>query len=137
MSSREIVENFIAEKKKHNMKFLFIQLALDFVEAAIAVAFIMNALNNDKSIIGIVIVLFVVLSLTMDIHIKLHFGSFKYFSWESHIMSDCNIAEQELKNAQKASAKDKITDTELSAAQKKFDETMDSIAEKIKAGFSK
>lgn len=137
MSSREIVETFIAEKKKHNMKFMLIQLALDFIEAAIAVLFIMNALNNDKSILGIVIVLFVVLSLTMDIHIKLHFGSFKYFSWESHIMSDYNNAEQELKNAQKATAKGKITDAELAAAQKKFDDTIDEIAEKIKAGFPK
>lgn len=137
MSNREIVENFIAEKKRHNMKFMLIQLSLDFVEAAIAVAFIMNALKKDKSIIGIAIVLFIVLTLTMDIHIKLHFGSFKYFSWESHIMSDYNIAEQELKNAQKANSKNKITDTELAAAQKKFDETIDEIADKIKAGFAK
>ena len=137
MNNREIVENFIAEKKKHNMKFFFIQLALDFVEAAVAVAFIMNALKNDKSVLGIAIVLFIALTLTIDIHIKLHFGSFKYFSWESHIVSDYNIAEQELKNAQKANAKNKLTDTELAAAQKKFDETIDEIAKKINAGFSK
>ena len=137
MNNREIVENFIAEKKKHNMKFFFIQLALDFVEAAVAVAFIMNALKNDKSVLGISIVLFIALTLTIDIHIKLHFGSFKYFSWESHIMSDYNIAEQELKNAQKANAKNKLTDTELAAAQKNFDETIDKIAKKINAGFSK
>ena len=135
MSNREIVETFIAQKKKSNMKFFLIQLALDFTEVAIAVLFIMNALNNDKSILGIVIVLFIVLSLTMDIHIKLHFGSFKYFSWESHIMSDYNNAEQELKNTQKANSKGKTTDTELAAAQKKFDDTIDEIAEKIKAGF--
>ena len=137
MNNREIVEKFIAEKKKHNMKFFFIQLALDFVEAAVAVAFIINALENDKSILGIVIVLFIVLTLTIDIHIKLHFGSFKYFSWESHIMSDFNIADQALKNAQSANAKDKITDAELTAAQRKFDETIAEIAERIKAGFSK
>ena len=133
MNNREIVVNFIAEKKKHNMKFFFIQLALDFVEAAVAVAFIMNALKNDKSVLGIAIVLFIALTLTIDIHIKLHFGSFKHFSWESHIMSDYNIAEQELKNAQKANAKNKLTDTELAAAQKRFDEAINEIAEKITA----
>ena len=137
MNNREFVENFIAEKKKHNMKFFFIQLALDFVEAAVAVAFIMNALKNDKSILGIAIVLFIALTLTIDIHIKLHFGSFKYFSWESHIMSDFNVADQELKNAQSANAKGRITDAELTAAQRKFDKTTAEIAERIKAGFSK
>lgn len=136
MGNREIVENFIATRKKHNMKFFFIQLALDFVEAAIAIAFIMKALDNDKSILWIAISLFVALALTMNIHIKLHFGSFKYFSWESHIMSDYTNAEQELKNTQKANSKGKATDTELVAAQKKFDEVIDNLAEKIKADFS-
>ena len=137
MNNREIVEKFIAEKKKRNMKFLFIQLALDFIEVAIAVPILMQLLDDDIKLLIFVIVFAAVLMATIFLHIKIHFGSFKYFSWESHVMSDYNIAEQELKNAQKANAKNKITDTELSAAQRKFDEAIDGLAEKIKADFSK
>lgn len=136
MNNREIVERFIAERKKRSVKFIIIQSVLDIAVVIVFAILITRALDNDKSILGHVIILFIVLSSTMTSQIKIHFGSFKSFSWESHIVSDYNTADQALKNAQKAAAKGKITDTDLAAEQKKFDNTINKIAEKIKSGFS-
>ena len=136
MSNREIVENFIAERKKIAVKFIVIQSVLDI---AVALAFgmlIARALDNGRSILGHIIILFLVLSSTMISQIKIYFGSFKNLRFQNDIISTYNMALDEL-NKVKADRieNDLATGTDITSAQKKFDETIDELAEKIKAGF--
>lgn len=136
MRNSEIVEEFIKTRKKQFTKFAIIQALLDIVEIAVAVYIILNIEKYEIDPLFLIIPFFIVFSLIIFMNIKVCFGSFKKFSYYGQINGDYYNAKQALAKVQKASTKGKATDTELSAAQKKFDETIDEIAEKIKADFS-
>lgn len=134
MGNKEIVEKFIAERKKIAVKFIVIQSVLDI---AVALAFgmlIARAMENGRSILGHVIILFLVLSSTMISQIKIYFGSFKNLRFQNDIISTYNMALDEL-NKTKADTKNAETEAAFISAQEKFDETIDELAEKIKADF--
>ena len=134
MNNREFVEKFIAERKKIAVKFIVIQSVLDI---AVALAFgmlIARAMENGRSILGHIIILFLVLSSTMISQIKIYFGSFKNLRFQNDIISTYNMALDEL-NKIKADIKNAETEAAFISAQEKFDETIDELAEKIKANF--
>lgn len=134
MNNREFVEKFIAERKKIAVKFIVIQSVLDI---AVALAFgmlIARAMENGRSILGHIIILFLVLSSTMISQIKIYFGSFKNLRFQNDIISTYNMALDEL-NKIKADIKSAETEAAFMSAQEKFDETIDELAEKIKADF--
>lgn len=134
MNNREFVEKFIAERKKIAVKFIVIQSVLDI---AVALAFgmlIARAMENGRSILGHIIILFLVLSSTMISQIKIYFGSFKNLRFQNDIISTYNMALDEL-NKIKADIKSAETEAAFMSAQEKFDETIDELAEKIKANF--
>lgn len=134
MGNKEIVEKFIAERKKIAVKFIVIQSVLDI---AVALAFgmlIARAMENGRSILGHIIILFLVLSSTMISQIKIYFGSFKNLRFQNDIISTYNMALDEL-NKTKADTKNAETESSFISAQEKFDETIDELAEKIKADF--
>ena len=134
MSNREIVENFIAERKKRSVKFIVIQSVLDI---AVALAFgmlIARALENGKSILGHIIILFLVLSSTMISQIRIYFGSFKNLRFQNYVISTYNMALTELNKVEAdIIIKDSATEASIISAQKRFDETINEIAEKITA----
>ena len=136
MSNREFVENFIAERKKIAVKFIVIQSVLDI---AVALAFgmlIARALDNGRSILGHIIILFLVLSSTMISQIKIYFGSFKNLRFQNDIISTYNMALAELNKIKTdIIVKDSAAEEYIISAQKRFDDTIDELAEKIKAGF--
>lgn len=134
MNNREFVEKFIAERKKIAVKFIVIQSVLDI---AVALAFgmlIARAMENGRSILGHIIILFLVLSSTMISQIKIYFGSFKNLRFQNDIIRTYNMALDEL-NKIKADIKNAETEAAFISAQEKFDETIDELAEKIKADF--
>lgn len=131
MSNREFVESFIEERKKRAIKFIAIQTVLD-VAVAIAIGLIMaRALDDGKSIVPHILVLVLVITSTFSSQIRVNFGSFKKFMWQSNIFGSYNAAKDALERAQKENEKGKISDTDLAATQKAFDEAIDEIAERI------
>ena len=134
MNNREIVENFIEERKKRSVKFIVIQSVLDI---AVALAFgmlIARALENGKSILGHIIILFLVLSSTMISQIRIYFGSFKNLRFQNYVISTYNMALTELNKVEAdIIIKDSATEASIISAQKRFDETINEIAEKITA----
>lgn len=133
MSNREIVERFIEERKKRTVRFVIIQCVVD-IAVAIAIGVIMTrALENGKSIVPHILVLVLVISSTLTSQIKVYFGSFQNFMWQTNIIRDYNAAKDSLAKAEKAAASGKSASTDLAEAQRNFDEAIDIIAEKIKA----
>ena len=137
MSNRETVENFIEERKKRAIKFIVIQSVLD-IAAAIAIGFIIaRALENGKSIVPHILVLVLVITSTFSSQIRVYFGSFKKFVWQSNIFGSYNTAKEALEKAQKGNEKGKISDTDLVTAQKAFDDAINEIAKEITAADNK
>lgn len=128
------VEEYIESAKKKSVKFMIAELLSNAVEIAVFVVIMMKITNNFENIsklIYIIAIMFIVISSTTFINIKIHFGSFKSYSHLSSIQTEYNQANENLRVAQKKYDKGKISVDDMNKAKNDYDNAISQIADKI------
>ena len=125
MNNLEIVETFVKNYKKHFKKFALTQLVIDIIEIAVFVVAILKTTDEENLFLIVTVSMLAIMMLTVNINIKICFGSFKKFS-ESGIIS------REYTDAKKALDKCSTEAHNYSELKANFDRTINTLAEKLK-----
>ncbi len=126
MNDLDIVEAFIITHKKRFKKFALTQLVIDIIEIAVLVFAILKTMDNENLFLVVTAIIVAIMMLTIMINIKINFGSFKKFSESGSIGKEYLNA----KNALNKCSPENHKHSELNA---NFEQTINTLAEKIKA----
>lgn len=133
MNSKEIVDSFVKGKSKKFKKFIISQLIADSVEIAILVFALLKLMDTEYGVYAVIGIGSVVIFLTILVNIKIHFGTMQTLANINQITSLYIQAKEEFKKIQKKHKLGKVDESALLEAQKSFEQSVEQIAEKIKA----
>ena len=133
MNSKEIVEGFIQKRTEKFKKFIISQVVLDIIEIAILVFALLKLMDTEYGVYAVIGIGAVVIFLTILINIKSQFGSLQNFANIGQISNLYNQEKEKFEKVQKEHKLGKVDESALLEAQKSFEQSVEQIAEKIKA----